>query len=183
MNLPIIIYIVFIMIYRLAEHWAMGRAGSLNRRARPETSALLIAVPYYIIMVGAMIEYFWFEISPDLIFMISGGIFFLGATLIRAKAHIDLGTAFSMFIEKDAESGIVRSGLYAHIRHPLYLANILLFVACPLFLRSRFTWVVTFLGLLGVIIRIRVEEQFLREQAEEYQEYESETWALIPGLF
>lgn len=183
MDLPIIIYIVFIMMYRFSEHWAMSRAGSLNRRAQREASALLIAVPYYIIMVGPMLEYFWFEIAPGLIFMISGALFFLGATLVRTRAHHDLGRAFSMYIEKDGESGIVRSGLYAYIRHPLYLANLLLFVACPLFLQSRFTWLVTILGLIGVLKRIRVEEQFLREQAEEYPEYESETWALIPGLY
>jgi protein-S-isoprenylcysteine O-methyltransferase Ste14 len=77
----------------------------------------------------------------------------------------------------------VRNGLYAHIRHPLYLANILLFIACPLFLQSTFSWAIALLGLIGVLIRIRLEERFLQSTTERYEEYKSETWALIPGVY
>ncbi|MGD2057197.1 MAG: isoprenylcysteine carboxylmethyltransferase family protein [Anaerolineales bacterium] len=183
MDLSIIIYILLILVYRAAEYLAMSRSGSIDRRSKPEASALLIAVPYYAIIIGPMIEYFWFDLSPGIVFMLLGGFFLMGATVVRYKAHLDLGKAFSMYLEKYEDVGIVRNGLYAHIRHPLYFANILLFIACPLFLQSTFTWALTLLGLLGVLIRIRLEERFLQSRAKRYEEYKSETWALIPGLY
>ncbi|MGD8622681.1 MAG: isoprenylcysteine carboxylmethyltransferase family protein [Anaerolineales bacterium] len=183
MNLHIAIYLSLVLLYRIAEYWAMNRTGSLMRPSRSEASALLISVPYYLILIGPVVEYFWFNLSPTLISMLLGGLFFLAAMIVRTKAHLDLGRAFSMYIEENEQHNIVRRGLYAHIRHPLYLGNILLFIACPLFLQSTFTWIITAIGVAGVLRRIRVEEQFLAEQTSNYKQYKSETWALLPGIY
>lgn len=183
MDLVIIAYIFFILIYRVTEYLAMSRAGSIDRRSKPEATAFLIAVPYYAVLIGPMIEYFRFDRTPGIVFLVLGGLLFAGASVVRYRAHIDLGKAFSMYLEVDEGSGIVRNGLYAHIRHPLYLANILLFIACPLFLQSTFSWAFALLGLIGVLIRIRLEERFLQSTTKRYEQYISETWALIPGLY
>jgi len=61
-----------------------------------------------------------------------------------------------MFIEKVEGQKLVEIGLYKHIRHPLYLGNLLLFIACPLLLVSRVSWAFTAIGLIGILIRIRI---------------------------
>jgi protein-S-isoprenylcysteine O-methyltransferase Ste14 len=183
LDLPIVVYLSLILIYRLAEYWAMNRTGSLKRGSRPEASALLIMVPYYLILIVPIIEYFWFDLYPTQMFMLLGTLFFLAAIIIRTKAHLDIGGSFSMYLQKNEKDNIVRRGLYTYIRHPLYLGNILLFIACTIFLQSTFSWIFAALGLAGVLRRIHVEERFLNEKVDNYEEYKSETWALIPGLY
>ena len=75
------------------------------------------------------------------------------------------------------------SGLYAKIRHPLYLGNLLLFLACPAFLAGRLSWLAAVLAIAGLILRIHIEEKFLLGNTDGYQDYIQRTWALIPYLY
>jgi len=111
-----------------------------------------------------------------------GALFFAAATVVRAKARLDL-RGFSVSIEKREGQNLVETGLYKHIRHPLYLGNLFLFVACPLFLASRFSWILTATGAAGILVRIKLEERFLLENMDGYREYMAKTSALFPGLF
>jgi len=58
-----------------------------------------------------------------------------------------------------------------------------MFVACPLFLASRVSWIFTGLGFAGLIVRIKVEERFLRDNMDGYKDYMGRTWALIPWIY
>jgi len=88
-----------------------------------------------------------------------------------------------MAIETNEESQLVETGLYATIRHPLYLGNLFLFVACPLFLAARISWVFMVLGMVGVVAWIQIEEAFLLNNLPAYGEYGDRTGTLIPGVY
>jgi len=64
----------------------------------------------------------------------------------------------------------VETGLYKYIPHPHYLGNLFLLVACRLFLAARIPWVFTVLGVLALLAKIEVEERFLPEPVDEYNE-------------
>ena len=176
-------YAAAIIIYRVVEGAIMRRTGSFSRRPKQDWTMGLIAVPYYLVMVGPLLEYLYFEWRPQPIHVGLGAVCLAAATVLRAKGHLDLGSGFSMAIERAAGSELVETGLYATIRHPLYLGNVALFVGCPLFLAARLSWVFTVLGFVGVLVRIQIEERFLMEQLEGYEAYRERTWALIPGIY
>jgi protein-S-isoprenylcysteine O-methyltransferase Ste14 len=102
---------------------------------------------------------------------------------IRLKALIDLGTAFSMKVERKENQELVTRGLYATIRHPLYLASLVIALGIPVLLSAWLTLVLTVLTTIGILVRIRKEERFMREQFPGYEEYAKGTWRLLPGIY
>ena len=182
-DLHIIAYVGLVAVYRLAENVVMARTGSIRNRPRREWSMALIVVPYVLVIAVPLLEAYLFEVEPGTVSLVLGALLFLAATAVRVKGHLDLGRGFSMAVQEVGDAALVRSGLYAHIRHPLYLGNALLFAACPTFLASRLAWACAVLGWVGIVLRIRVEERFLVEHMAGYAEYVGETSALLPGLF
>ncbi len=183
MDLPLIGYVVWLAIYKLAENTAMVKAGTLRQTPRRDWTVFLIAAPFYGVIMGALLEHLYLETTPTLIHALLGSLFFTAATFLRTKGHLDLQKGFSMFLERPASQGLVTTGLYGVIRHPLYLGNLCFFFACPLSMAATFTWLVAGLGVVGVFVRIPLEEQLLSEELEGYQDYREETWALIPGMY
>ncbi len=183
MDLELSVYVALIVAYRLLEALAMREAGSYGRRPRRDWTMALIVVPYYAVMVGPLLEYLALESIPGLANFGFGGLCFAAAVFFRARGHLDLGRGFSMAIERTDGAGLVDTGLYATIRHPLYLGNLFLFLACPLFLGAKLSWIAAVLGLVGVLIRIQMEEAFLMRELEGYEAYVERTWALLPGVY
>jgi protein-S-isoprenylcysteine O-methyltransferase Ste14 len=114
--------------------------------------------------------------------MLLGGVFFAGAGFLSIKGYRDLEQGFAKAIEID-ETRIVVTGLFTTIRHPISLANILFYFACPLFLDAGPSWIPALIGILGVIFRISVEESFLQQHIDDYEDYKKRTWALIPYIY
>ena len=182
-SFPILVYAALFAFYRIVEYFIMHQSGTLKNVPGRDRSAYLIIIPYYLIVISPLIEYLCLNPLVGKLNMVLGGIFFLAATYIRAKAHLDLRGQFSMRLEKMNSSGFIQTGLYRHIRHPLYLGNLCLFIACPLFLSAFYSWVFTLIGVVGILVRIRIEEKFMIEMHEGYREYIKNTSALLPGIF
>ena len=183
METPIIAYAVCFAVYKLIENLAMLKSGSIKNKAVRDASVWLIVVPYYLVLLAPVLEFAYLGATPGIGNYIPGGLLFLAATAVRGKAHLDLGRHFSMFLKEREGRSFVDSGLYAKIRHPLYLGNLLLFLACPAFLAGRLSWLVVALAIAGLILRIRIEEKFLLENTDGYQDYIQRTWTLIPYLY
>lgn len=100
--------------------------------------------------------------------------------VLTAMVVLRLGRSFSTMPEARK---LVRTGAYAYIRHPLYLAEELVMVG--LFLQYRtlpvFLILVAQFGLQ--IMRMNYEEKVLREAFPEYDEYAKETARIIPGVY
>ncbi|MBM4046651.1 MAG: isoprenylcysteine carboxylmethyltransferase family protein [Planctomycetes bacterium] len=180
---PIIAYLAMLVLYRLSEMAAMVWVGSWRRRPKWEWTVPLVVGSFLLILIAPVLECLYRGTRPSLMAYASGGFFFLLAILFRTRGHLDLRRGFSMAVERVDGQPLVDTGLYRHIRHPLYLGTLCLFVACPMFLAARLSWVLTFLGFLAVYVRIRKEERFLAEQMTGYKDYMTRTWALIPKVY
>ncbi len=102
----------------------------------------------------------------------------LYAEVLRENAYL------SRTVEVQEGQKVVDTGLYGIVRHPMYMATVILFLAMPLVLGS----VISFLILLGYIPiiaeRIRSEERILKEGLRGYSEYmEKVKYRLIPFLW
>jgi len=162
----------------------MCRAGTLTLLGgRAQDPPVHMGAPFYLVITGPLLEHALFRWEGGYLSWFLGAACFAAATFFRTKGHLDLRKGFSTAIEVVQEAQLVQRGRYRRIRHPLYMGNLCLFVACPLFLAARISWAFTLLGFIGVLARIRIEERFLREHLEGYAAYMEKTWALLPGVY
>lgn len=95
-------------------------------------------------------------------------------------------TYLSRVVEIQEERGhkVITSGPYRIVRHPMYLAVIVLYISHCLALGSLFSLIPCAIVILTIILRIIHEDKMLQEQLEGYKEYAQKTrYKLIPGLW
>ncbi len=90
----------------------------------------------------------------------------------------------SRIIEVSKEQKVVDTGLYSVVRHPMYLATVLMFMAVPFVLASAVS-VVFFCAYPFIIVRrIKYEEIFLEKELCGYAEYKTKVkYRLIPKIY
>ena len=102
----------------------------------------------------------------------------LYAEVLRENAYL------SRTIEVQDGQKVVDTGLYGVVRHPMYAATVLLFLAMPLVLGSVLSFAVMLLYVPIIVKRIRNEEKVLEEGLPGYAEYESRVrFRLFPGVW
>lgn len=110
--------------------------------------------------------------------LISDGLLLIGFTTSVAIVS-QLGKAFAIMPEARL---LVTHGVYAHVRHPLYVAEITGLIGNIILFRQP--WAV----LIGVVViglqlvRCHYEEQVLEATFPEYADYRARTWRFIPGV-
>jgi len=101
------------------------------------------------------------------------------------RSHADLGTNWSITLEVRENHQLIAHGIYARIRHPMYLALWLHSIGQALVLPNWIAgpaYLVTF-GLLYVL-RVGAEERMLLERfGKQYEDYKARTKRLLPGLW
>jgi protein-S-isoprenylcysteine O-methyltransferase Ste14 len=79
---------------------------------------------------------------------------------------------------------LIDTGLYAHVRHPLYSGMLGFIVGIPLGLGSWWALIPAVFCVLGLVIRIKFEEKMLLTGLEGYKEYrERVKYKLIPKIY
>jgi protein-S-isoprenylcysteine O-methyltransferase Ste14 len=105
-------------------------------------------------------------------------------TVTRLLALKTLGPHFSAYVTLQPNHRLVQNGIYARIRHPLYLSLLLLPTGIALVFASKLAWPIALLAAIFVFDRMRSEERLLADRfAAEFEEYRRRTWRLIPLLF
>ena len=80
-------------------------------------------------------------------------------------------TYLSRTIEVQENQKVIDTGLYGIVRHPMYMATTVLFLAMPLVLASPFSFLIMLLYIPLIAKRIKNEEKVLEEGLEGYKEY------------
>lgn len=79
---------------------------------------------------------------------------------------------------------VVDTGLYGIVRHPMYMATTLLFLAMPMVLASPISLAIMFLYIPLIAKRIKTEESLLEEQLPGYIEYKKRVrYRMIPFIY
>jgi len=109
-------------------------------------------------------------------------LFGTGVTLYRIAGGT-LGDALSPFIEPRASGSLVTRGLYACVRHPMYLGETLIAVGAPLTLGSRYLVWLAVPALAVLVLRMVREDEALARTFPEFPHYAARTKRIIPFLY
>ena len=87
-------------------------------------------------------------------------------------------------IQTDRGHRVCSTGPYAHVRHPMYIAAILMAVSLPLALGSRYSFIPAAVIAGLFILRTALEDKTLQEELPGYKEYAQRVrFRLIPGVW
>ncbi len=184
----------------VAVAWVTAAAGAAaaGRRSAGRTSGLARRVPAHIVYLLGAIPYFAIcaLLWRPLPFGVDGfariACLVLGAMLGAAGAAMYLGgrrtlgtmynVSSSLGSELWADHRLVTTGLYAHVRHPMYV-GLFLAAAGGLFVYRTWTLVFMALTLAGTVVKARHEERLLAaEFADRWDAYARRVPAWIPRL-
>lgn len=115
-------------------------------------------------------------IAASTVMMIVGYVLFIIVLAQNAFA--------SRIIEIQENQRVIDTGLYSVVRHPMYMAAIIMYTATPLVLGSYFALIPTMLLPAILIYRIRNEEAVLRAGLDGYTAYTKRVkYRLIPFVY
>ena len=108
---------------------------------------------------------------------------FLAAYALYAEVLRE-NTYLSRTIEVQEDQKVIDTGLYGIVRHPMYMATVILFPAMPLVLGSVISFVIMLCYIPIIVKRIRNEEQVLTEGLQGYEAYRKKVkYRLIPFIW
>src|SRR5262249_31913328 len=114
---------------------------------------------------------------------VAGVLLFAGGVALYRHAGRTLGRALSPFSEPRADAALVTHGLYRHLRHPIYLSQMMIAVGAPLTLGCRWTLAVAAAAVGVLLARIGREEEALARTFPDYPRYAAKTKRLVPFVF
>ena len=90
----------------------------------------------------------------------------------------------SRIIEVQKDQKVIDTGIYAMIRHPMYISSLVMFTATPVVLGSFYGMIPMVLYFIGIILRIRNEEDVLGKGLPGYKEYMNQVkYRLVPFVW
>lgn len=96
-------------------------------------------------------------------------------------ARRDLAKYWTPLAGAGKEQKLIKTGIYAKARHPIYFSGLLLSVGFTLLAGNLYGLLFFILSVVAFVIRIKKEErELIRKFGEEYKEYVKETSLLIP---
>jgi len=106
-----------------------------------------------------------------------------GAIMISGRYQIGKFGSGILVIEEDHR--LMKTGIYKHIRHPIYAGGVISSFACILIFRSLIFAPISFLYHFFLIyIRLKQEETLLLEKfGDEYEEYMKTSKRLFPFIY
>jgi len=181
----LIIPMLSVMIYFLKhDPELLDRRLRTREKERPQKA--IIALSYPLFLAAFLLPGFdrrfgwssvpaWLVVLADVVVLAGYGLFVL---VIRENSFA------SRVVEVEARQRVVSTGPYAVVRHPMYVANILIYLASPLALGSFWAFLPALLTPAVMVARILNEEKVLKEKLEGYAAYlDRVRYRLIPGIW
>jgi protein-S-isoprenylcysteine O-methyltransferase Ste14 len=122
--------------------------------------------------------------SVALLLALTGCLLAVAGAAVVLRSRMELGPAWSFVPVADEVTGLVTTGPYRHVRHPIYLGLSMLALGQALAFASWPAFLVLFAGIVPTFIwRAAAEEKLLAATfGERYALYRTQTNMIIPHL-
>jgi len=180
-----IIFYVSILIYFSFTNpqYAETRYRAAETETTQKMAMGMLIVSVLIMFVVAGLD-FRFQCShiPSIVIAISSII--MGLSMLMIFFAMKQNSYASRVIEIQENQELIDTGIYGVVRHPMYLAFTILFLAAPFTLGSWFAVLPAIFIPVFLTIRIRNEEEVLKKGLRGYEEYMKRVcYRLIPFVW
>lgn len=179
--IPMGIALIYFMI---KDPELLERRLHAHEKEKDQRRLILISIPYFFliyIIPGLDIRFGWSNL-PNWLPIAGSLVVFLGYLFFFVVLHQNSFAARTIQVE--SEQTVIDTGLYSHVRHPMYTAIILMYCMTPIALGSAWAVLISIWIIPMMLFRIRGEETVLKEKLEGYRDYcEHVRYRLIPGIW
>ena len=117
----------------------------------------------------------WVVVVASVLFLTAYGLY---AEVMRENAYL------SRTIKVEKGQTVIDTGLYGIVRHPMYMATILLFLMIPVVLGSWYALIAFAFYPAIIIVRLKDEEDLLTRELPGYAEYKQKVkYRIIPFVW
>ena len=171
--------VLFVKSPELLEKRLDAKEEESEQRSVVALSGLMFLAAF--IFAGLSFRFGWLML-PFPVSIAAAVVFLAGyvmyAEVLRENTYLSRTSA----VQEDQK--VIDTGLYGVVRHPMYLATVILFLAMPLILGSVISFLITLFYIPIIAKRIRNEELVLEEGLPGYREYKEKVkYRLIPFLW
>ena len=133
------------------------------------------------ILAGLDFRFGWSKV-PLPVVIVASVLFLVGyalyAEVMRENAYL------SRTVKVEEGQTVISTGLYAVVRHPMYTASTVMFLALPLILGSWYALIPFALYPVIMVVRIRGEEKLLTAELAGYAEYKKKVkYRMFPFIW
>ena len=156
-----------------------GKEKQATQKGVVSLSALMFPLGFVISALD--FRFGWSAVSPWIV--IGASVLFLFGYLMYAEVMRE-NAYLSRTVEVQQGQKVISSGLYGVVRHPMYLATLLMFLPIPLILGSLWGLIPFAAYPVIIVVRILNEEKVLSGELEGYIEYKAKVkYRLIPFVW
>ena len=171
--------ILYIQNPELLKKRLDGKEKQATQKGVVSLSALMFPLGFVISALD--FRFGWSAVSPWIV--IGASVLFLLGYLMYAEVMRE-NAYLSRTVEVQQGQKVISSGLYGVVRHPMYLATLLMFLPIPLILGSLWGLIPFAAYPVSIVVRILNEEKVLSSELEGYIEYKAKVkYRLIPFVW
>jgi protein-S-isoprenylcysteine O-methyltransferase Ste14 len=183
--LTLFVPMFFVFGYLLKNDPALlERRMRMREKEAAQRKIIALSYVYFLaafIIPGLDVRFGWSDVPPLASIVANAFVFagYMGFVWVLAT-----NSFLSRTVEVDADQKVISSGPYAIVRHPMYTAVSVMYIASPLALGSYWAMLPAVLIVPLLVARIRNEEQVLRRELAGYEEYTNTVrFRLAPGIW
>ena len=186
---------VFVSYVAMAVYVFPGREDLLNERFKPpiqkgqppadKVIVILFIVTFLGLIVFIPLDVFRLHLmdKPGTLVSFFGLVLFVAGWWIICFAFKENSFAAPV-VKHQKQQTVADTGVYGLVRHPMYAGAVLLVIGMPLWLESYAAALLASVPIGTFVLRIPVEERFLRRELKGYAAYtERVRYRLIPFLW
>ena len=146
------------------------RLDAKEKEAEQKSVVALSGLMFLAAFIVASLDWrFGWTNMPNWLLWVATGLFLLSYLLYAEVLREN--TYLSRTIEVQEDQKVIDTGLYGIVRHPMYMATLVLFLSMPLVLGSLYSFIIMLVYIPIIAKRIRNEEELLEEGLPGYKEY------------
>jgi protein-S-isoprenylcysteine O-methyltransferase Ste14 len=158
-----------------------------KRNQRPVDRAIIAAFGaayiLWFVVIGLDHRFMWTG-TPLIVQILGAALIGAGMVLVWETFRSNTFATTQVRVQTERAQTVVDFGPYRYIRHPMYAGMVLFMIGTALMLGSLWALAATVVLFVMLGLRIRGEEQVLKQDLEGYADYMTKTpWRIVPGVW
>lgn len=182
--------VMMLAAFRDNEGLYQERRRGLFQKGQPLADKLVIApfaLAFYAQILFIPLDVFrWHLLAPPgaVVSGIGMALFIAGWAIMTLVFRVNAFAAPVVKHMKERAHRVIDTGVYSIVRHPMYTGVAMLLPGLALWLESTAAALFALVPIGLLMVRIMIEEDFLKRELEGYTEYTQRVrWRLFPGIW